>query len=71
MAQHTIDITPQWKNLVPLFISWLQTGTESQRQTAKEHIEQMAEIADIVKDNRELIQDALDKAGIEITITTK
>lgn len=44
----TIDITPQWKSLVPLFVIWLESGTTSQRKCAREHIEQLATLADIL-----------------------
>lgn len=42
----TIDLTPSWKGLIPLFIEWLHKGTASQRATAIDHLNQMAEVMD-------------------------
>ena len=42
----TINLTPSWRSLVPLFVEWLQGGTASQRATAIEHLNQMAEVMD-------------------------
>lgn len=42
----TIDLTPTWRSLVPMFIMALQSGTPTGQQMAKEQIEIMANIAD-------------------------
>ena len=42
----TIDLTPSWKSLVPLFVEWLHEGTASQRAIAIKHLNQMAEVMD-------------------------
>ena len=51
MAKHTIDCTPKWKNLVPLFISWLQSGEPSQKNLARDEITRLAVIADTFKEH--------------------
>jgi len=71
MTKHTIDITPRWENLVPLFVDWISTGAKSQRQTAIGHIEQMAKICDIVKDHTPLINKAFLDAGLDIQIQSR
>ena len=42
----TIDITPNWVNLVPMFIRWIEEGSTENRQTAIDSIEQMAKAMD-------------------------
>lgn len=44
-----IDAEPKWINLVPQFITWIESGNETQRKTAKEMLEQMAKISDAVR----------------------
>lgn len=47
----TIDCTPKWENLVPLFISWLQSGEPSQKKHAREEITRLAVIADTFQEH--------------------
>ena len=47
-----IDMTPAWKDLVPMFVRWIETGTDSQKQTAIEHIEQMASVLDSLLEHK-------------------
>ena len=46
MAKKTIDLTPKWENLVPMFIGWIKNGTPEQRRHAKEEITRIAQILD-------------------------
>lgn len=69
--KHKIDITPRWENLVGLFEDWLKSGTLSQKETAHEHLIQMAKICDIVKDHSAIIQAALNKSGIDVKISKR
>jgi len=53
MAKQIIDVTPKWVNLVPMFISWIQEGTPSQKEEARLSIMQLAKIADTFMAHRE------------------
>ena len=41
-----IDITPSWTGLMPLFIEWLATGTQTQKDLAKSELIKVGKIAD-------------------------
>ena len=48
----TIDITPAWVGLVPLFVEWIETGTASQKMLAINEITKIATLADIIKEHK-------------------
>ena len=50
--KETIDITPKWVNLLPMFFSWLENGVKSQKQCAKEEITRIAKFADTLMEHK-------------------
>ncbi len=52
MAEHRIDLTPKWENLVPMYIDWIREGTQEQRTFARDEITRMAQILDIFMKHR-------------------
>ena len=48
----TIDVTPEWVGLVPLFVEWIRNGKTSQRQLAITEITKIATLADIVNKHK-------------------
>ncbi len=48
----TIDCTPKWEGLVPLFVEWIRTGKESQRKHAVEEFVRIAKILDVLMEHR-------------------
>lgn len=52
----TVDATPSWVSLVPLFIEWIQDGNSQQHMDASENIRQMAKIADAYRANIKKIE---------------
>lgn len=44
--KRTIDMTPTWKSLLPIFRAVMEDGTESGKKIAWEELARMAEAAD-------------------------
>lgn len=42
----TIDITPSWEAVVPIFLALLEDGSEHGKETAKDGLMRMAKLAD-------------------------
>lgn len=51
METQTIDLEPEYINLVPLFMEWSEYGHDN-RQVAKENIEGMALLKDVLRQAR-------------------
>lgn len=64
----TVDCEPLWVDLVPLFCEWLEQGTESQKEIARNDILKIAKIADIV---RQAQKEAKKEGEIEVTLIFK
>lgn len=64
----TIDCEPLWVNLVPLYYEWLEQGTESQKEIAKNDILKIAKIADVI---RQAQKEAKKKGEKEVTLIFK
>lgn len=64
----TVDATPDWVGLVPLFMDWIQNGNQKQYEEAQRNLMQMAKISDSYRKNQSLIMaspdmyEALDSA---------
>lgn len=43
----TINVTPSWKSLYPLFKEWIMTGQKSQKEHVCEELKKLCELADI------------------------
>lgn len=46
----TIDITPRWEGLFPLFSNWMDNGTREQKELVKSEFLKLCKIADRVRD---------------------
>lgn len=46
----TIDCTPKWMGLFPLFKSWIHEGVPTQKDTTVEHMRILCKFADDVKE---------------------
>lgn len=46
LKARTIDITPTWRGLLPVFLALIESGTAEGRKTAREELQRMAEAAD-------------------------
>jgi hypothetical protein len=51
----TVDCTPDWVGLVPLFMDWIQNGNPQQYEEAQRNLIQMAKISDSYRKNQSLI----------------
>jgi hypothetical protein len=51
----TVDATPDWVGLVPLFMDWIQNGNPQQYEEAQRNLMQMARISDSYRKNQSLI----------------
>lgn len=52
----TLDATPDWTSLVPMFIEWIQSGNSEQHLQASESIMQMARVSDAYRKNKSLFE---------------
>ena len=41
----TLDIEPDWNDIVPMYIEWLRTGTKRQKELAEEEFIKLGRIA--------------------------
>lgn len=41
----TLDIEPDWNDIVPMYIEWLRTGTKRQKELAEEEFIKLGKIA--------------------------
>ena len=68
----TVDCTPDWAGLAPLFIEWILGGNQKQYEEATRNIMQMARISDIYRKNQSMFMaspdmyEALKKVNIEL-----
>ena len=68
----TVDCTPDWVGLVPLFIDWIQNGNQQQYEEAQRSIMQMAQISDAYRKSLPMLKassnmhEALKKVNIEL-----
>lgn len=42
----TIDVTPKWEGLYPLFVEWIDSGTSEQKQYVKEELLKLCKSTD-------------------------
>jgi hypothetical protein len=52
----TVDCTPDWVRLAPLFVEWIQNGNQQQYEEAQRSIMQMARISDDYRKNQSLFK---------------
>ena len=50
MKLNTISIEPKWKDLLPLFIDWLERGKPEQKKLAIDELKKMAVVCDQVRE---------------------
>lgn len=50
LKRETIDITPRWMGLFPMFRDWIWSGTDSQKEAVIEELEKLCNLADIIND---------------------
>lgn len=60
----TVDATPDWVGLVPLFMDWIQNGNATQYEEAKRNLLQMARISDSYRKNKSLFEASPDMYGV-------
>ena len=44
----TIDVTPKWVALYPLYAEWIDSGTKEQKQLVKDELLKLCKVADAV-----------------------
>jgi hypothetical protein len=52
----TVDATPDWVGLIPLFMDWIQNGNPKQYEEAQRNLMQMARISDSYRKNKSLFE---------------
>lgn len=56
----TIDLTPKWEGLYPIYAEWIDSGTPGQKQLVKEELLKLCKVADayneVVKKQQEFIK---------------
>ena len=48
----TIDVTPKWIHLLPMFFQWLESGAPQQKKFAQDEIRRLATIVDTFMEHR-------------------
>jgi len=49
-TEEFFGITPSWQKLIPVFMVWLEKGTDEQKKEAKSQLNHMATICDLLVD---------------------
>lgn len=44
----TIDVTPKWVALYPVYAEWIDSGTKEQKQLVKDELLKLCKVADAV-----------------------
>lgn len=52
MAQHKVDAEPKWSEVIDLYLDWIKTGSDRQKEIAKESIMQIVKLADTVRQSQ-------------------
>lgn len=47
----TIDVTPKWVALFPLYCEWIDSGTKDQKQLVKDELLKLCKVADEVNED--------------------
>jgi len=68
----TIDITPTWRAMLPVFLAVIENGSEQGNSEARRELSRMADIADrfvtISAHNPDAVRELLDDAAREAAI---